>query len=63
MKREEATLIKQFCDKNGFWITEVNINAFISSGAEQKVYLQNTHKVIKLNDRQYLLRKLGRLSQ
>ncbi|MFH7017528.1 hypothetical protein [Flavobacterium sp. FlaQc-47] len=53
IKREEATLIKQFCDKNGFWITQININAFISSGAEQKVYLQNTHKVIKLNDSIY----------
>ncbi|MDQ1166884.1 hypothetical protein QE431_003202 [Flavobacterium sp. SORGH_AS 622] len=28
----------------------INIHAFISSGAEQKVYLQNKHKVIKLND-------------
>ncbi|WP_337966717.1 hypothetical protein [uncultured Flavobacterium sp.] len=53
IKSEETTLIKQFCDKNGFWITEININAFISSGAEQKVYLQNKHKVIKLNDSIY----------
>lgn len=53
IKNEEATLIKQFCDKNGFWITGININAFISSGAEQKVYLQNKHKVIKLNDSIY----------
>lgn len=53
IKSEETALIKQFCDKNGFWITEININAFISSGAEQKVYLQNKHKVIKLNDSIY----------
>jgi hypothetical protein len=53
IKSEEATLIKQFCDKNGFWITEINIKDFISSGAEQKVYLQNKHKVIKLNDSIY----------
>jgi hypothetical protein len=53
IKSEETALIKQFCDKNGFWITSININAFISSGAEQKVYLQNKHKVIKLNDSIY----------
>lgn len=53
IKSEETTLIKQFCDRNSFWITSININAFISSGAEQKVYLQNKHKVIKLNDSIY----------
>ncbi|OMQ11771.1 hypothetical protein [[Flexibacter] sp. ATCC 35103] len=53
IKSEETALIKQFCDRNGFWITAININAFISSGAEQKVYLQNKHKVIKLNDSIY----------
>lgn len=53
IKSEETALIKQFCDRNSFWITYININAFISSGAEQKVYLQNKHKVIKLNDSIY----------
>jgi hypothetical protein len=53
IKSEEATLIKQFCTHNSFWITAININAFISSGAEQKVYLYNKRKVIKLNDSIY----------
>lgn len=53
IKSEETALIKQFCNRNSFWITSININAFISSGAEQKVYLQNKHKVIKLNDSIY----------
>ena len=53
IKSEETALIKQFCDQNSFWITFININAFVSSGAEQKVYLQNKHKVIKLNDSIY----------
>ncbi|WP_194139972.1 hypothetical protein [Flavobacterium hungaricum] len=53
IKGEETALIKEFCDRNSFWITSININAFISSGAEQKVYLQNKHKVIKLNDSIY----------
>lgn len=53
VKSEETTLIIQFCDLNDFWITEININAFVSSGAEQKVYLYNKQKVIKLNDSIY----------
>ncbi|BDU27349.1 hypothetical protein [Flavobacterium sp. GSB-24] len=53
IKSEETALIKKFCDRNSFWITYINIHAFISSGAEQKVYLQNKHKVIKLNDSIY----------
>lgn len=53
IKSEERALISEFCNRNSFWITYININAFISSGAEQKVYLQNKHKVIKLNDTIY----------
>ena len=50
IKSEEATLINQFCTNNSFWITSINIDEFVSSGAEQKVYLHNKYKVIKLND-------------
>jgi Serine/Threonine/Tyrosine Kinase found in polyvalent proteins len=50
IKSQETTFIKQFCDLNNFWITEINIDTFVSSGAEQKVYLYNQQKVIKLND-------------
>lgn len=53
IKSEEKTLIKQFCDRNSFWITVIDLDAFISAGAEQKVYLQNKQKVIKLNDSIY----------
>lgn len=53
IKSEETALIKEFCERSSFWITGININAFISSGAEQKVYLQNKHKVVKLNDSIY----------
>jgi hypothetical protein len=35
IKDEEATLIKQFCDKNSFWVANIHINTFVSSGAEQ----------------------------
>jgi hypothetical protein len=53
IKSEEATLLKQFCNQNSFWFNAIDINAFVSSGAEQKVYLYNKHKVIKLNDSIY----------
>ena len=53
IKRQEATLIKQFCNQNDFWIQDLNINTFVSSGAEQKVYLYDKFKVIKLNDSIY----------
>ncbi|WP_310556861.1 hypothetical protein [Flavobacterium sp.] len=53
IKLEEATFIKEFCQKNNFWIPNIDINTFVSSGAEQKVYLLDTYKVIKLNDSIY----------
>ena len=39
IKIEEAKNLRQFCDQNKFWHTEIDINAFVSSGAEKKVYL------------------------
>ncbi|MCL9804424.1 hypothetical protein NAT51_02750 [Flavobacterium amniphilum] len=50
IKSEEATLIREYCDLNNFWDTKIDIKAFISSGAEQKVYLHDEYQVFKLND-------------
>lgn len=50
VKFEEATLLKQFCNKNSFWVSNIDSSTFVSSGAEQKVYLLDKYKVIKLND-------------
>jgi hypothetical protein len=55
IKTEEAKNIRQFCDQNIFWNTEIDITAFVSSGAEQKVYLHNEFQVFKLNDSIYYL--------
>nr|WP_294926302.1 hypothetical protein [uncultured Flavobacterium sp.] len=56
VKREEAEIIKQFCTQNNFWYTNIDINSFVSSGAEQKVYLhQDEFTVFKLNDSIYYL--------
>jgi Serine/Threonine/Tyrosine Kinase found in polyvalent proteins len=53
IKSEEATLIKHYCDQNNFWVSTIDSTTFVSSGAEQKVYLHDKHKVIKLNDSIY----------
>jgi hypothetical protein len=53
IKFEEATFIKQFCQKNNFWVSNIDVTTFVSSGAEQKVYLFDKYKVIKLNDSIY----------
>lgn len=54
IKREEAAIIKQFCNQTNFWNSEIDITSFVSSGAEQKVYLQQDEfTVFKLNDSIY----------
>ena len=53
VKSQEATLIKHYCSQHAFWINQIDVNAFVASGAEQKVYLQDKKKVIKLNDSIY----------
>ncbi len=55
IKCEEAESIKQYCNQNHFWNTEIDITTFVSSGAEQKVYLHNEFRVFKLNDSIYYL--------
>jgi Serine/Threonine/Tyrosine Kinase found in polyvalent proteins len=53
IKFEEATFIKEFCQNNNFWVSNIDVSTFVSSGAEQKVYLFDKYKVIKLNDSIY----------
>ena len=50
-KQEEKHLI-DFANQNSLWL-DVNIKDFISSGAEQLVYLKDKKYVIKLNDSIY----------
>lgn len=52
-KKQEESLIEKFVSKNSLWVTDINIENFVSSGAEQRVYLKNERKVIKLNDSIY----------
>jgi hypothetical protein len=53
-KQEEKKSIIEFCNQNNLWAdTKVDINLFISEGAEQKVYIKNEKTVYKLNDSIY----------
>lgn len=53
LKKQEEILIEQFATVNSLWITDINIENFFSSGAEQLVYLKDDRKVLKLNDTIY----------
>ncbi|MBW1655350.1 putative polyvalent protein kinase domain-containing protein [Flavobacterium quisquiliarum] len=52
-KKQEKALIEEFATVNSLWITDINIENFFSSGAEQLVYLKDERKVLKLNDSIY----------
>lgn len=51
-KQEEESLIS-FATSNELWVKNLDLTKFISSGAEQRVYLNDTKFVIKLNDAIY----------
>ena len=55
IKSTERESLKNFIEQNNLWITNINFKKFVSEGAEQKVYLKNGKKVLKLNDAIYYL--------
>ncbi len=52
-EEEETKRLIQFVDNNNLWIDDINIDLYISQGAEQKVYLKDGSTVLKLNDSIY----------
>jgi len=52
-KREETERLRKFIENKNFWVEDIDLNSFVSEGAEQKVYLKNNRSVIKLNDAIY----------
>jgi hypothetical protein len=50
-KREETKRLIHFITENNLWVKEINLDLYISEGAEQKVYLKD--EVYKLNDSIY----------
>lgn len=54
-KVEETERLRTFVDNQNLWINTINIDNYVSEGAEQKVYLKEGTSVIKLNDAIYYL--------
>lgn len=52
--QETATLI-DYIKKHNLWNCDINFSLFLSEGAEQRVFIQNKNKVLKLNDSIYYL--------
>jgi len=53
LKEEETKRLIQFIDNNNLWVDNINIDLYVSQGAEQKVYLKDGSTVLKLNDAIY----------
>lgn len=49
-KREETKTLISWIEQENFWYHKIDFNAFVSEGAEQKVFLNNDFEVLKLND-------------
>ncbi len=49
-KKQETEALKDYITKNNLLFLDVEIENYVSEGAEQKVYLKDEKNVIKLND-------------
>ena len=49
-KKQETDRLIQYAEENALWFSDVNLENYVSEGAEQKVYLKDGKTVIKLND-------------
>ncbi|MDR2087072.1 MAG: hypothetical protein LBP72_07840 [Dysgonamonadaceae bacterium] len=54
-KNEETERLKKYIEDQNLWVKDIDLNKYISEGAEQKVYLKDSRSVIKLNDAIYYL--------
>lgn len=52
-KEEEANSLIDFANNHNLFLNKIDESKFISSGAEQKVYIEGDNYVIKLNDAIY----------
>lgn len=52
-KNEETKSLIKYIDEKDFWVKSINLDNYVSEGAEQKVYLKNDKTVFKLNDAIY----------
>lgn len=61
-KEEETKKLIHYINANNLWNCDINFNLFLSEGAEQRVFIQNKNKVLKLNDSIYYLSWLDYLN-
>ena len=54
-KKEETARLREYVTQQNLWLKDIDLNKYISEGAEQKVYLKDEQSVIKLNDAIYYL--------
>ena len=52
-KKQETEELINYINLHQLWVCDINFDAFISEGAEQKVYVKDNNKVLKLNDSIY----------
>jgi hypothetical protein len=50
---KETKSLTEFIQLNNLWVKNLNLENYISQGAEQKVYLKDDKSVLKLNDSIY----------
>jgi hypothetical protein len=49
-KEQETTRLEKYITEKNLWIDKIDFSQYVSEGAEQKVYLNDSDHVIKLND-------------
>ena len=54
-KPEETNRLIGYIDDNHLWVESINVENYVSEGAEQKVYIKSDKSVLKLNDGIYYL--------
>jgi hypothetical protein len=52
-KREETKKLIEYINSNHLWNCDINFSLFLSEGAEQRVFIKDKSKVLKLNDSIY----------
>ena len=52
-KEQEKQELASYITKNQLWVDHIDLNQYVSEGAEQKVYLHGQKTVLKLNDSIY----------
>ncbi|MFC3812272.1 putative polyvalent protein kinase domain-containing protein [Lacihabitans lacunae] len=52
-KKQETEILVELIDKEQLWISDLNLDNYVSKGAEQRVYLKDGKTVQKLNDSIY----------